>query len=174
MGSTTRRRGVYGREYASIGLRLLAWWKKNGERRLQKAGSGFAQIRLSQNLWLSTLFYKRHTRLGVGARSNTRTLCALARSACNTEPPDQIDPIDHQRACPCRLPCSCRHGRCSPKAQGLAGPARTRRCGPATRPAWPFASERARSAPGRLARSSEPGRSLAAARSPFFLFISSK
>jgi hypothetical protein len=43
MGSTTRRRGVYGGEYAPTGLRLFAWWKKNGERRLQKAGSGFTE-----------------------------------------------------------------------------------------------------------------------------------
>jgi hypothetical protein len=45
MGSTTRRCGVYGGEYASIGLRLFAWWKKNGERRLQKPVSGSAGIR---------------------------------------------------------------------------------------------------------------------------------
>jgi hypothetical protein len=44
MGSTTRRRGVYGGEYAPIGLRLFAWWKKNGERRLQKSGSGSTGI----------------------------------------------------------------------------------------------------------------------------------
>jgi hypothetical protein len=145
------------------------WCRKNGERRLQKPGSGSAGIRSCQNMRPSTLFYKHHTRLGVGARSNTRTLCALAHSARNTKPPDQIDPIDHQRDCPCQLPCSCRPGRCGPKAQGLARPARTRRCGPATRPAWPSASERAKSAPGRLARSSEPGRSLAAACLLFFL-----
>jgi hypothetical protein len=45
MGSTTRRCGVYGGEYAPIGLRLFARWKKNGKKRLQKAGGGFAQIR---------------------------------------------------------------------------------------------------------------------------------
>jgi hypothetical protein len=45
MGSTTQRRDVYGGEYALIGLRLFAWWKKNGESRLQKVGSGFVQIR---------------------------------------------------------------------------------------------------------------------------------
>jgi hypothetical protein len=45
MGSTTRWRGVYGGEYAPTGLRLFAWWKKNGERRLQKPGSGSAGIR---------------------------------------------------------------------------------------------------------------------------------
>jgi hypothetical protein len=45
MGSTTRRRDVYGEEYAPTGLRLFAWWKKNGEKRLQKAGIGSAQIR---------------------------------------------------------------------------------------------------------------------------------
>jgi hypothetical protein len=44
MGSTTRRRGVYGVEYAPIGLRLFAWWKKNGEWTLQKPGSSSAQI----------------------------------------------------------------------------------------------------------------------------------
>jgi hypothetical protein len=43
MGSTTRRRGVYGGEYAPTGLRLFAQWKKNGEKKLQKAGSGFAE-----------------------------------------------------------------------------------------------------------------------------------
>jgi hypothetical protein len=45
MGSTTQRCGVYGGEYTLIGLRLFAWWKKNGERRLQKADSGSAAIR---------------------------------------------------------------------------------------------------------------------------------
>jgi hypothetical protein len=79
MGSTTRRRGVYGGEFSPIGLSLFAWWRKNGERRLHKADSGFAQIRSYQNMRPSTLFYKRHTRLGVGARSNTRTLCACAQ-----------------------------------------------------------------------------------------------
>jgi hypothetical protein len=52
MGSTTRRRGVYGGEYAPTGLRLFAWWKKNGERRLHKPGSGSAEIR-SKNLKLA-------------------------------------------------------------------------------------------------------------------------
>jgi hypothetical protein len=45
MGSTARWRGVYGGEYAPTGLRLFVWWKKNGERKLQKADSDFAQIR---------------------------------------------------------------------------------------------------------------------------------
>jgi hypothetical protein len=49
MGLTTWWRGVYGGEYTPIGLRLFAWWKKNGERRLQKAGSGSMQIRSNQN-----------------------------------------------------------------------------------------------------------------------------
>jgi hypothetical protein len=44
MGSTTRRRDVYGGEYAPTGLRLFAWWKKNGERRLQKPDSGSAEL----------------------------------------------------------------------------------------------------------------------------------
>jgi hypothetical protein len=43
MGSTARRRGVYGGEFSPTGLRLFAWWRKNGKRRLQKAGSGFAE-----------------------------------------------------------------------------------------------------------------------------------
>jgi hypothetical protein len=45
MGSTAQRRDVYGEEYAPIGLRLFAWWKKNGKMRLQKPGSGSVQIR---------------------------------------------------------------------------------------------------------------------------------
>jgi hypothetical protein len=45
MGSTARRRGVYGGEYVPIGLRLFARWKKNRKKRLQKAGSGFVGIR---------------------------------------------------------------------------------------------------------------------------------
>jgi hypothetical protein len=32
MGSTARRRGVYGGEYAPTGLSLFAWWKKNEKR----------------------------------------------------------------------------------------------------------------------------------------------
>jgi hypothetical protein len=43
MGSTAGRRDVYGGEYTPTGLRLFAWWKKNGKRRLQKPGSGFAE-----------------------------------------------------------------------------------------------------------------------------------
>jgi hypothetical protein len=43
MGSTTRRRGVYGGEYVPTGLRLFTWWKKNEKRRLQKPGSGSAE-----------------------------------------------------------------------------------------------------------------------------------
>jgi hypothetical protein len=45
MGSTKQQRGVYGGEYAPTGLRLFAWWRKNGERRLQKPGSGSTGIR---------------------------------------------------------------------------------------------------------------------------------
>jgi hypothetical protein len=45
MGSTARRRRVYGGEYAPTGLRMFAQWKKNGKKRLQKVGSGFAQIK---------------------------------------------------------------------------------------------------------------------------------
>jgi hypothetical protein len=45
MGSTTWQCGVYGGEFSPIGLRLFAWWKKNGERRFQKLGSGSAGIR---------------------------------------------------------------------------------------------------------------------------------
>jgi hypothetical protein len=47
MGSTTRRRGVYGGEYAPTGLPMFAWWKKNGERRFQKPGSGSTEIRFN-------------------------------------------------------------------------------------------------------------------------------
>jgi hypothetical protein len=43
---TTTCSGMLGHH---IGLRLFAWWKKNGERRLQKPGSGSAEIR-SENL----------------------------------------------------------------------------------------------------------------------------
>jgi hypothetical protein len=59
MGSTTRRRGVYGGEYTPTGLRLFAWWKKNGKRRLQKAGSGFAQKTCIKNRWRPSFFYRR-------------------------------------------------------------------------------------------------------------------
>jgi hypothetical protein len=62
MGSTTRRRGVYGGEYTPTGLRLFAWWKKNGERRLQKAGSGSAGIRSYQTQRRCGAFYKRPNR----------------------------------------------------------------------------------------------------------------
>jgi hypothetical protein len=48
MGSTTRRRGVYGGEYAPTGLLLFARWKKNEKKRLQKPGSGSAGIRSYQ------------------------------------------------------------------------------------------------------------------------------
>jgi hypothetical protein len=48
MRSTTRQRGVYDGEYAPIGLRLFARWKKNGKRRVQKPGSGSARIRLAK------------------------------------------------------------------------------------------------------------------------------
>jgi hypothetical protein len=33
MGSTARWCGVYGGEYAPTGLRMFAWWKKNGKKR---------------------------------------------------------------------------------------------------------------------------------------------
>jgi hypothetical protein len=62
MGSTTRRRSIYGGEYTPTGLRLFAWWKKNGERRLQKAGSGSAQIRLYLNWPAASSFYRRDAR----------------------------------------------------------------------------------------------------------------
>jgi hypothetical protein len=42
-GSTTRRCGVYGGEYAPTGFCLFAWWKKNGKKRLKKPSSGSAQ-----------------------------------------------------------------------------------------------------------------------------------
>jgi hypothetical protein len=61
MGSTIRRCGVYGGEYAPTGLRLFAWWKKNRERRLQKAGSGFAQIRSNLADGALVLFIGAHT-----------------------------------------------------------------------------------------------------------------
>jgi hypothetical protein len=71
MGSTSRQRGVYGGEYALIGLRMFAWWKKNGERRLQKPGSGSAGIRSHPKWWLRAPFY-RWTCLEAGARSTYR------------------------------------------------------------------------------------------------------
>jgi hypothetical protein len=43
------------------GLRLFAWWKKNGERRLPKAGSGFAQIRSNLAAGALVLFIGAHT-----------------------------------------------------------------------------------------------------------------
>jgi hypothetical protein len=82
MGWTTRRRGVYGGEYALTGLRLFAWWRKNGERRLQKGGSGFAQIRLFQLAGLSLLFIDA-------------VVAALPPGASHANRlEDQIDPID--------------------------------------------------------------------------------
>jgi hypothetical protein len=59
MGSTTRWRDIYGGEYAPIGLRLFAWWKKNGERRLQKLGSGSAKIRSYLNWRAAWSFYRQ-------------------------------------------------------------------------------------------------------------------
>jgi hypothetical protein len=59
MGSTTRRHGVYAGEYAPTGLRLFAWWRKNGEMRLQKAGSGSTQIRPHLNWQVAWFFYRR-------------------------------------------------------------------------------------------------------------------
>jgi hypothetical protein len=58
MGSTARQRGVYGGEYALTGLRLFAWWRKNGERRLQKPGSGSTENR-SRRPVRSCSFYRR-------------------------------------------------------------------------------------------------------------------
>jgi hypothetical protein len=59
MGSTTRRCGVHGGEYAPIGLRLFSWWRKNGERRLQKLGSGSVGIRSNLIPLVLLSFYKR-------------------------------------------------------------------------------------------------------------------
>jgi hypothetical protein len=59
MGSTARRHGVYGGEYAPTGLRLFAWWKKNEQRRLQKPGSGSARIRSNLKPPVLLSFYKR-------------------------------------------------------------------------------------------------------------------
>jgi hypothetical protein len=82
MGSTTRRHDVYGGEYALTGLRLFAWWRKNIERRLQKAGSSFAQIRLFQLAGLSLLFIDV-------------VVAALPLGASHANHlEDQIDPID--------------------------------------------------------------------------------
>jgi hypothetical protein len=54
MGSTTRWCGVYDGEYAPTGLHLLAWWKKNEKKRLQKPGSGSAQIRSTETTALQS------------------------------------------------------------------------------------------------------------------------
>jgi hypothetical protein len=51
--------GVYGGEYTPTGLHLFAWWKKNGERRLQKPGSGFAGIRSYPNRRCTDPLYRR-------------------------------------------------------------------------------------------------------------------
>jgi hypothetical protein len=63
MGSIARRRGVYGGEYAPTGIRLFARWNKNRKKRLQKPGSGSAQIR-SPRLQRCSPTY-----LALGARS---------------------------------------------------------------------------------------------------------
>jgi hypothetical protein len=39
MESAARRFGAYGGEFSPIGLRLFAWWKKQGKKRLQKLSS---------------------------------------------------------------------------------------------------------------------------------------
>jgi hypothetical protein len=67
MESIARPCGVYGGEYAPTGLRLFAWWKKNGEKRLQKAGSGSTQIRSYVTASDVVLLYAGY--LGVQARS---------------------------------------------------------------------------------------------------------
>jgi hypothetical protein len=67
MGSTARRHGVSGGEYAPTGLHLFAWWKKNRTRGLQKPGSGSVQIRSNLKLAAHPSFYRRivlHERLG--------------------------------------------------------------------------------------------------------------
>jgi hypothetical protein len=56
MGSTIRWRGVYGGKYAPTGLRLFAWWRKNGKMGLQKPGSGSTKIRSKQITGALTLF----------------------------------------------------------------------------------------------------------------------
>jgi hypothetical protein len=38
MGSTAQWRDVYGEEYAPIGLRLFAWWKKNRKNEASESG----------------------------------------------------------------------------------------------------------------------------------------
>jgi hypothetical protein len=73
MGSTARRRGVYGGEYAPTGLRLFEWWKKNGERRLQKPGSGFAGIRSHEPRPSYLLLYRRDLEQKIGQIPNLIT-----------------------------------------------------------------------------------------------------
>jgi hypothetical protein len=58
MRLTTRRHDVYSGEYTPTGLRMFAWWKKNGERRLQKPSSGSAQNR-SRRPALCPFIYRR-------------------------------------------------------------------------------------------------------------------
>jgi hypothetical protein len=78
MRSTSRRRGVYGGEYASTGLHLFVWWKKNRKRGLQKPGSGSAQIRSSGPFGLS---------LFIGAMQGFIKPNVLCTFACTTAKP---------------------------------------------------------------------------------------
>jgi hypothetical protein len=85
MESTSRQHEVYGGENAPTGLCMFAWWKKNGKKRLQKLGSGSAQIRSSSDGRHTLLPFYRHLRLDTGARSCGPFLCH-ARQAEVTDP----------------------------------------------------------------------------------------
>jgi hypothetical protein len=89
MGSTARQRGVYGGEYAPTGLCLFAWWRKNGERRLQKPDSGSTGIRSYLKQRCSSAFYRwlnwaRSPSIGSGSRAchashDRRSIVCLVR-----------------------------------------------------------------------------------------------
>jgi hypothetical protein len=80
MRSAARRCGAYDGEYSPTGLRLFAWWKKNGERRLQKPGSGSAQIRSNQTGGSLILFIadrNLHKELGRASYANQNSAARL-------------------------------------------------------------------------------------------------
>jgi hypothetical protein len=115
MGSTTRRRGVYGGKYTPTGLRLFAWWKKNGKRRLQKPGSGSAGIRLYQTGGAPVPFIAGLTWIRGRSNLTLPTTHAIPRSAASNDRSRSIVRVLRQAAGPKRpkaQPCTWPRGPC--------------------------------------------------------------
>jgi hypothetical protein len=68
MGSTDQRRGAYGGDFSPTGLRLFAWWKKEGKKTIESSLTALWKSRLAETAGALFLFIGIPC-LVVGARS---------------------------------------------------------------------------------------------------------